>query len=486
MTQAFQIKETENNGLKRAYTVVVSFDYIEGKLGEELKRVGEKVKIPGFRPGKVPMQVLKQRYKANAIGDVLNSTVDDVLRTLIAEHKAVPALRPDVKIESYEDDADMSLSVNFEIMPESPEIDYSVVNIEKPAFSVSEDEVNKSLTRLADGKREMKDVETSSATGNVVVIDFKGFLGDEPFAGGEGKGYSLELGSGQFIPGFEEQLVGKKAGDACEVNVTFPADYHSKDLAGKETRFEVMVHKVQEVNPAVIDNTLATAYGYESLDVLKGFIREQLEKEHTAMSRGYLKKQLFDALEKQCGFDVPEAMLKLEFDSIWKQAVQEAKAEGKSEADVELEREQYSAIARRRVQLGILLSQTAGRNQLEVTQKDMQAAIFEQAKMYPGQEMKILEFFQKNPQQAQELRGPILEEKAVDFILERITVNESSKTLDELLEAEDAATSDVSASANAKKAAEKAGDSEKKAASSEKKTDADASEKKTAKQKKED
>ena len=199
-----------------------------------------------------------------------------------------------------------------------------------------------------------------------------------------------------------------------------------------------------------------------------------------------MKKQLFDALEKQCGFDVPEAMLKLEFDSIWKQAVQEAKAEGKSEADVELEREQYSAIARRRVQLGILLSQTAGRNQLEVTQKDMQAAIFEQAKMYPGQEMKILEFFQKNPQQAQELRGPILEEKAVDFILERITVNESSKTLDELLEAEDAATSDVSASANAKKAAEKAGDSEKKAASSEKKTDADASEKKTAKQKKED
>ncbi len=486
--QAFLVKETENSGLKRAYHVTVSADYISGKLEEELKKVGEKVRIPGFRPGKVPFQVLKQKYKNNAMGEVINATVDDSVRHLLREYPATPALRPDIKIDNYEDEGEMTLSVSFELMPTSPEIDYSLVEIEKPAFTATPEEVQKSLERLAESKREMKDRETDAAakTGDVAVIDFKGFLGDEAFAGGEGKGYSLELGSGQFIPGFEEQLVGAKAGEKKEVRVTFPEAYHSADLAGQEARFEVTVHKVQEVVPATMDDTLAKTFGYESLENLKQFVGEQLQKEHDSMARGYLKKQLFDALEKQCAFEVPEAMVKLEFDSIWQQALSEGKEEGKTEEVMEPERESYQAIAKRRVQLGILLSQTAGRNGLQVTQKDMQNAIFEQARMYPGQEMKILEFFQKNPQQAQELRGPVLEEKAVDFILEKITVKESAKTLDELLAEERGEVETAAETTAPKKAAAKSGAGEKKAASADKKTDAETPETSSKKKKKED
>jgi trigger factor len=476
--QHFTFSTKESHGLKRGYSIVVAAAYITEKLHEELKRVGEKVKIPGFRPGKVPMQVLKQKYKQNAMGEVISNAVEDAVRALLDAKAETPALRPDVKIESYEDDADMTLSVAFDLMPTAPEIDYAKVSIQKPKFSVAEEEVSKSIQRLADGKREVKDrdAKAKAKEGDVVVIDFKGFLGKEAFSGGEGKGYSLELGSGQFIPGFEEQLIGVKAEDKKDVVVSFPAEYHSADLAGKEARFEVTVHKVQEVIPAAIDDALAASYGYESLANLQSFIREQLEKEHGHMSRGYVKKQLFDALEQQCSFEVPESMLKLEFDSIWKQALAEAKQEGKTEADVERERDQYDAIAKRRVQLGILLSQTAGRNKLEVTQKDIQQAIFEQARMYPGQEMKVVEFFQKNPQQARELQGPILEEKAVDFILERITVSESSKTLDELLEAEHAEEAKKAASKTTKpKKAEEEGASEKKkAAPAAKKADVDA------------
>lgn len=455
MAQAFKIKETENSGLKRAYDVVVAADYIEGKIDAELQRIGKTVKIQGFRPGKVPMSVLKQRYKKNALGEVLQQSVDDALQETMKEQKVVPALQPDVKIEDYKEDADLKLSVNLEIMPESPELDFSKVTIEKPKVDITDEEVDKSLARLAESKRDTKDrAKTAKAKeGDIVVMDFKGFVGDEAFEGGEGKEFSLELGSGQFIPGFEDQLVGVKAGDKKDVNVTFPEEYHAEALKGKDARFEVVVHKVQEIVAAELDDEMAKSFGEESLESLRKSIRTMLEAEHEKMVRSHLKKALFDDLEEKCEFDVPAGMLDLEFKSIWQQAIQEAQQRGEEEKDIEGQREEFENIAKRRVQLGILLSQTAGRNKLEVNQQDVQSAIIEQARMYPGQEQQVIEFFQKNPQQVQELRGPILEEKAVDFILEQVTVKESKKTIQEIAEEEmQAAKADKPA---AKKAAPK-------------------------------
>ena len=462
MAEAFKIKETENNGLKRAYEVVVAAQYLEGKVNDELTKIGKQVKIPGFRPGKVPMSVLKQKYKKNTLGEVLQNSVDDAVRATMKQHEVVPALQPDVKIDDYKEDQDLKLSINLEIMPESPEVDFSEITIETPKVTISDDEVEKSLARLSESKRDMKDrSKTAKAKkGDVVVIDFKGFVDGDAFEGGEGKEFSLELGSGQFIPGFEEQLIGAKTGDEVEVNVTFPEEYHSEALKGKEARFETKIHKIQEVIPAELNDELAKHFGQDSLEALRLSIRDMLEKEHDKMARSYVKKALFDALEEKCDFDVPQGMLDLEFKAIWGQAVQEAEQRGEKEADIESQRDEFEHIAKRRVQLGVLLSQTAGRNQLEVTQQDVQSAIIEQARMYPGQEQQVINFFQKNPQQVQELRGPILEEKAVDFILEKVQKTESSKTIQEL--AEEEAQADTETKPAKKKATVKKTEGEKK------------------------
>ncbi len=464
MAEAFKIKETENNGLKRAYDVVVSADYLEKKVDAELSKIGKQVKIPGFRPGKVPMAVLKQKYKKNTLGEVLQNSVDDAVRETMKQHDIVPALQPDVKIDDYKEDQDLKLSINLEIMPESPEMDFSKITIETPKVEISDEEVEKSLERLAENKRDVKDrtKTTKAKKGDIVVIDFKGFVGDEAFEGGEGKEFSLELGSGQFIPGFEEQLIGAKAGDEIDVNVTFPEEYHSEALKGKEARFETKVHKVQQIIPAELNDELAKHFGQDSLEALRLSIKEMLEKEHEKMARSYVKKALFDALEEKCDFEVPQGMLDLEFKAIWGQAVQEAQQRGEKEADIEDQREEFKHIAKRRVQLGVLLSQTAGRNKLEVTQQDVQSAIIEQARMYPGQEQQVINFFQKNPQQVQELRGPILEEKAVDFILDKVKKKESSKTIQELAEEEAKAESEKKPAK--KKPAAKKADAEKPAA----------------------
>ncbi len=465
MSEHFTISETHNEQLQRNYSVVIAADYIEQHVDKELKKIGKKAKIPGFRPGKVPLDVLRQRHKQSVLGDVINATVDEAVNAAFKQHDVAPALQPDVKIESYEDGQDMTLSVSLEIMPESPEIDFSSITIEKPVIPVSDEDVDNSLTRMAQTKRKTEDkaADVQAENGDIVVIDFTGYLNGELFEGGAGKEFSLELGSNQFIPGFEEQLVGVKAGDTIDVNVAFPEAYHSEELAGKETRFEVVVHKVQQVQIPEMNDELAKEFGQDSLDGLKTFVREQLAKEYEGMTRNYLKKQLFDALEAKCDFTIPQKMQELEFDSIWKQATEEAKRDGREETDIESEKDDYQAIAKRRVQLGILLSQTAGRNNIEVNQQDIQSALLQQARMYPGQEHKVIEFFQKNPDQMRELRGPILEEKAVDFILDKVTFEETEKTLDEVTKME---TDNAASATSDKKTAEKSSAPKKKAASS--------------------
>lgn len=438
MAQAVQIKETENKGLKRAYAVVVPASEIDKEVAKQLQQVGRTAKIPGFRPGKIPEKVLRQRYGQSVMGDVINSAVNNASGEVMEKHKLTPALQPDIKITKFEEGGDLCFDMTLEIMPESPTLELGKIEIEKPVGEVEEAKIKEALERIATSNRDLKEKakDAKAAKGDTVRIDFKGFLGDEAFKGGEGKNFNLELGSGQFIPGFEDQLIGAKAGDDVTVNVTFPKDYHSEDLKGKKTRFEVKVHAVLEAIEPEVNDEFAKSLGMESLAKLKDAIRESIQRDFDALARNRMKKHLFDELDKKAKFEVPEAMKKLEFDSIWAQ-VEQAKKAGdaavKGKSDEALKKE-YDAIADRRVRLGIYLSQTAGRNNLTVDRSDLSRAVMEQARMYPGQEGKIIEFYQKHPEQLAELRGPILEDKAVDFILTQVKLKEKKLSLEALME----------------------------------------------------
>lgn len=475
MASNLKIKETLNDGLKRAYDVVVPATKIDETVKLELAKVGEKVKIPGFRPGKVPFKLLQERYGQSVMGEVIERAVRDATRDVMVEHKITPALRPDVNITDFAEGKDLAFSIALEVMPMAPEVDFSKIKLEKMIVDVSDAEVISSLERIATSNGDLKEKSGKAANGDVVKIDFKGFIGEEAFAGGEGKGFDLELGSGQFIPGFEEQLVGAKAGDAVTVNVPFPADYHSKDLAGKNARFECTVHAVQEKVPAKLDDEFAKKLGLESLDKLKDIIRQQLVGDFEGLVRNRLKKKLFDVLDEQTGFVVPEGMVKLEFDAIWQQ-YEQAKANGQVDEDASEDdlKKEYQAIAERRVRMGILLSQVAGAAKLEVTTEELRQAIFEQARAYPGQERKIFEFYNKHPEHVNELRGPILEEKAVDHILAKVELVEKKVTTADIVKMDE----EEDEAQGAKKKS-----SSKKAAKSDDAADAEKPAKKTAKKK---
>lgn len=434
-----QIKEVENKGLKRAYDVVIKAAELEKQIESELKEVGKKVKMPGFRPGKVPMQVLRQRYGQSVMGDVLQRAANDASRTILKEKQITPAIAPDIKIVDYKEGGDLSLAVTVETMPEVPEIKLDGVSIERATFEVDDAELTRALEVMAQRNRNLKEKAKTAkvAAGDVVQIDFTGYIGDTPFEGGAAKGYHLEIGSGQFIPGFEEQLIGTKSGDDVSVKVTFPENYHKQDIAGKEARFEVQVHAVKEPELPKIDEDFATALGFESLEFLKGVMKQQLESDYGTLVRNRMKKELFDQLEELCKFDVPEKMVELEFDSIWKQHEEALRYGETFDLPEDEQKKEYKAIAARRVRLGIFLAEIAKREKLEVTREELTQAVHRQAGMYPGQERKIFEFYRDHPEHVNELRGPILEEKAVDLIFTKIKIKDKPTTVAALLKEEE-------------------------------------------------
>ncbi len=434
-----QIKEVENKGLRRAYEVVIPAADVEAQIQSELKEVGKRVKIPGFRPGKIPPQVLRQRYGNSVMGDVIQRTVNDASRNLIEDKKLTPAISPDVKITDYKEGGDLSLAITVDVMPEIPEVKIEDITIERATFEIDEAEVERAMEVLAQRQRNLKEKAKTAkaAIGDVVELDFKGFIGKEAFEGGEAKNYHLELGSNQFIPGFEEQLIGVKAGDSLDVKVPFPIDYHKEDLAGKDARFEVNVHAIKTPELPTIDEEFAKAVGFESLDGLKDVLKQQLESDYGTVVRNRMKKELFDVLEERCTFDVPEKMVEMEFDSIWKQH-EEAVRYGQAEAGPEEEqKKEFRAIAERRVRLGLFLSNIAQENNFQISQEELGQAVQQQASMYPGQERKIFEFYRDHPEHVNELRGPILEEKAVDWIFTKIKINDKITTVEALLKAEE-------------------------------------------------
>ncbi len=434
-----QITDKAHSGLEYSYHVVVPAADVEAQVEVELQSLGKKVKVQGFRPGKVPMKMLRQQYGKNVMGDVLEASVNKATAQVIEQKKLRPALRPDINIVSFEEGGDLAFDITVEVMPELPAIAYDKITVDEYVYDIPEAEMNESLDRLAKSRAHTHKMDGAAELGHVVKIDFVGKREGTPFPGGTGSDFMLELGSNQFIPGFEEQLVGAKAGDVRTVAVSFPEQYHSADLAGKPAEFDVTVHEVHRKHAPDIDDQFAESLGFKDLENLKGAVRQQIDFQYKNTARTKAKKQLFDALDGMVTFQVPSKMLTAETDSIMTQVMEAKKAgdpELKDKSDDELKKE-YAVIAERRVRLGLALSEIARTNNLQVTREEISAAVMSQARNYPGQEDKIFEFYRKNPQEVNELRGPILEEKAVDFILSKVTRTPKNVTVEELMRDDD-------------------------------------------------
>lgn len=472
-----QVTETKNEGLSREFTVRILAGDIAEKVDARLVEVGKEVTIPGFRPGKVPAGILKQRYGKAVIGEVLEAAVQDSSSQAIAERGLTPAMQPKIiDFTEYEDGKDLEYKMQVELMPEFEPTDFSSIQLEKITVKVADKEVDEALQRLAAQNRVAEPVEKArkAKNGDVVVIDFVGSVDGVEFPGGAGKDFNLELGSNQFIPGYEEQLVGAKPGDKVDVKVTFPEDYNAPELAGKEASFDVTVTELREYKESAIGDDTATNMGFENLAKLREAVESNLEREYAAMSRTSLKRRLLDKLSELHDFEVPGGMVDAEFQAIWQQ-FEQAREQGQiDEDDVDKSDDElkvdYQAIAERRVRLGLLLNEVGRRNGVEISAEEVNRAIMTEAQRYRGQEREVVEHYQKNPQARAELQAPLFENKVVDFVLELAKITEKAGSMEDLIAAEqaEADTRDKKKAAPKKKAkpadTKKKADAEKKAA----------------------
>jgi len=420
-----QITETSSEGLKREFKIVVAAGDIEQRLQDRLVEIGKTVKLPGFRPGKVPTAVLKQRYGQSVMGEVLEETVNQTSGEALRSRNLRPALQPKITIESFEPGQDLSYGLALEVLPDVIAPDITLIELERLTPEIADEELNEALERLAERYRKSETVTDGSAAanGDVVVMDFVGSIDGAEFPGGKGENHELELGSGRFIPGFEEQLVGAKTGDHVQVKVDFPADYAAAHLAGKEAVFECDVKEVKRKLPPVIDDSLADEVGMENLDALRTAIREQMSADYGRVARQKMKRDLLDKLSLENVFDVPPSMVEIEFESIWSQFEAEKKRaedagtyepeEGKTDDDYKTE---YRDIAVRRVRLGLLLAEIGKSNNIQVTQDEVNRAIMAQARQYPGQEKAVVDYYKAHPEAVNVLHAPLYEDKVVDFI----------------------------------------------------------------------
>ncbi len=447
-----QVSETLSEGLKREYKVVVDAADMEAKVTDKLTDLAKEAQMPGFRPGKVPVKILRRTYGRQLLGEVLEQTVNEATTETLEKHDLTPAMQPKIEVVSFDEGADLEYTIQLEVMPEFEPMDFASLTLERVVAEMAEGEVDERVGSLAQQFKEFTEAAEGQAAqdGDTVVIDFKGIVDGELFDGGTAEEHSLELGSNSFIPGFEEQLVGVKKDDELAVKVTFPEEYQAENLAGKEAEFAVTVREVKVPLPVSVDDALAEKLGLENLQALKDAVREQSEKDFATISRTKLKRVLLDALAEGHDFAVPPSLVDGEFEQIWNQVVEDLKRQDKTVADLDKSEEEakaeYRDIAVRRVRLGLLLSKVGQDNNLTVNQDEVNRVMAEQAQNFPGQEQQIFEFYQSNPEMRAQLEAPIMEDKVVDFIIEMAQVNETKVSVEELM-APDEDDEDVEAKA---------------------------------------
>lgn len=428
-----QVTELANEGLKREFRVVVPARDIADQVDVKLSTMSRDVRMPGFRPGKVPVALLKKQYGQAVMGEVLEQTVNTTTQQAISDRGLRVALQPRVEVTKFAEGEDLEFSFAVEVLPEIGQIDFASIKLDRLKVDVSEAEVEEALTRIAAQSFIKTPVDRPAATGDIVTIDFVGTIDGKAFEGGTAKGVELELGSNNFIPGFEDQLIGVKPGDKKDLSVTFPADYAGKEVAGKQASFACEVLQVQAKSMRPVDDEFAKKAGFETMAAMRQAIRERIEREYSSVSRARMKRQLLDRLADTAKFAVPDGLVEIEFNSIW-QRVEEAKKAGeKLEDDEEKMRVDYRDIALRRVRLGLMLAEVGRSNNIMVTPDELNRAVLNEAQRYPGQERQVLEFYGKNPQLKDQLRAPIFEDKAVDFIFELAEVSDKPVTREELL-----------------------------------------------------
>ncbi|RMF69666.1 MAG: trigger factor [Alphaproteobacteria bacterium] len=426
---ACEVQELEKEGLRRRFAVVVDREEIDRRMQMALMDLRDKVRLKGFRPGKAPLSLLEKLYGEAIFGEVAEETIKEHTERLFRDRKLRPALQPDVSVEEADREKGIRYEVTAEVLPEIDVSGFEAPAVERLVAEITDEDVDAALARLAEqAKRyEPADAKAKAAEGDMVVIDFEGRIDGEPFEGGRGEGAQLILGAGQFLPGFEEGLVGAKAGETREVEVTFPDDYPRSELAGRTAQFSVTVKEVRKPVVPEVDDALAQQFGLTDLEALKKAVRDQLEQEARELSRQAAKRLLLDELAARYDFPVPEGMVALEYRQIWEQikrdmiasgAASAEELEGKEEPEDEAERKEFRAIAERRVRLGLLLSEVGLANNIEISRDELMRKVAEEARRFPGQERQVYEFYTKNPQAMAQLRAPIYEDKVVDFVLE--------------------------------------------------------------------
>ncbi len=458
-----QIEELLNEGLVREYKVVVAAKELDDRLDTILQDFRANARIKGFRPGKAPISLLKKMHGERAKGQVLSETMQETSAKVFEDKGIRPAVRPEVDMGDYEDGKDLEYTLKVEILPEVSVEDFKAPALERWVADITDKEITEALERIASQQKSFKKAAKTAKAGegDAVLIDYVGSVDGVEFDGGKGEDFQLELGSAMFIPGFEEQLIGSKAGEDKVVTVTFPEEYQSSELAGKEAEFKVSVKEVRKPAEAKLDDDLAKNLGLDDLDALKEAVKGQIEADNNNLARAFLKRKLLDALAESYDFAVPAGMVAMEFAQIWEQLKRDAITsgeakpedfEGKDAPEDETEAAEFRSIAERRVRLGLLLSEIGVKNSIQVSQEEVNRRIIEEARRYPGQEAQVFQYFQQNEDARAQLRAPIFEEKVVDFVLESAELTDKTVSREELEAAVRAIDEEEANPAQAKKA----------------------------------
>ncbi len=473
-----QVTEVKSEGLSREFKIALPAKEIEEKVMNRLSEIAKTANMPGFRPGKVPVSLLRKRYGQAVMGEILESAVSTSAQQALAEKGLRPAGQPEFDVSSFEEGKDLEYTMAFDILPDITVPDFASIEIERLVPEIDDKTVDETLERIAEANKTSEPIKRKrkSKAGDVVVIDFVGKVDGEAFPGGTADGYHLELGSGSFIPGFEDQLIGVNADDDVEVNVKFPEEYGAAELAGKDALFEVKVQEIREAKPSPIDDELAKKAGAEDLEKLKEMVREEQGREFKDYGRMLVKRRLLDSLAEKIEFDVPPKLAEQEYNSIVSQWQHEQKGTDAADVDdtdseetqmIEPDADQkaeFEGIAARRIRLGLLLSEIGRENNIQIGQDDINKAMMQEARKYPGQEKQVMDFFQNNPQAMEQITAPVYEDKIVDFVLEMVKVKETPASMEDLVKAIEAENEEE---AEKKPAAKKKAAPKKKAAAKE-------------------
>lgn len=436
-----QVTETLNEGLKRAYNILLTANQLEESVQGKLIEAQPTFEMKGFRKGKVPMSLLKKQFGQQIMGEVMQESIDNAMKEHFDNTGDRPAQQPSMEMkdgDSWKQGDDVEVSISYERLPDIPEVDFKKIKLKRMVVEVDDKAIKEGLENLAKNAQNFEDRKKGSKSkdGDQVNINFLGKIDGEAFEGGAGEDYPLVLGSNSFIPGFEEQLVGKKAEDKVEVKVSFPEDYNSKNLAGKNAIFDCVINAVKQPKPAVIDDEMAKQFGSEDLKSLKEQLKERLGAEYVAAARQLTKRELMDSLDKMVKFELPESLVDAESSQIAHQLWHDENpdVEGHDHPEIETN-DEAKKLGERRVRLGLLLAELGRKNEITISDQEMQQSVFEEARKYPGQEKEFFEFVQKNEEIQQQLRAPLFEDKVVNFVFELSTITEKKVSKDELQKA---------------------------------------------------